>query len=64
MLSPAPQAAPATVLVVDDEPFNVDLLSQELEDLGHAAVPAGDGPDRELFPSEIQGIEIYTASTA
>ena len=27
------------ILVVDDEPFNVDLLIQELEDLGHVAPP-------------------------
>ena len=31
------------ILVVDDEPFNVELLIQELEDLGHAAVGAADG---------------------
>ena len=33
----------ASVLVVDDEPFNIDLLTQELEDLGHVATPAADG---------------------
>ena len=31
------------VLVVDDEPLNVDLLQQELEDLGHETVVAFDG---------------------
>ncbi|MEK6249578.1 MAG: response regulator [Planctomycetales bacterium] len=31
------------ILVVDDEPFNVDLLIQELEDLGHTAIGAADG---------------------
>src|SRR4051812_44190488 len=33
----------ARVLVVDDEPFNVDLLEQELELLGHATIAARDG---------------------
>lgn len=33
----------ASILVVDDEPFNVDLLSQELEDMGHAPASASDG---------------------
>ena len=32
-----------TVLVVDDEPFNVDLLTEELEDLGLRTVPAANG---------------------
>jgi class 3 adenylate cyclase len=31
------------VLIVDDEPFNVDLLGQELELLGYVTVAAGDG---------------------
>ena len=31
------------VLIVDDEPFNVDLLKQELELLGYATVVAADG---------------------
>ncbi len=35
----------ASVLVVDDEPFNIDLLSQELEELGHVAIPAVDGQE-------------------
>jgi CheY-like chemotaxis protein len=29
---------PSKILVVDDEPFNVDYLEQELEDLGYATV--------------------------
>lgn len=33
----------ATVLVVDDEPFNVDLLTEELKDLDLRAVPATNG---------------------
>ena len=32
-----------TVLVVDDEPFNVDILEEELEDLGYASVSAFNG---------------------
>ena len=34
---------PPTVLVVDDEPFNVDLLTQELEDLGLRTIAAANG---------------------
>ena len=34
---------PARILIVDDEPFNLDLLEQELELLGHASVRAVDG---------------------
>ncbi len=37
------EAGPASVLVVDDEPFNIDLLCQELEEMGHNPVPAADG---------------------
>lgn len=31
------------ILIVDDEPFNVDLLDQELEDLGYASESAANG---------------------
>ena len=31
------------ILIVDDEPFNIDYLEQELEDLGYATLSAGDG---------------------
>jgi DNA-binding response OmpR family regulator len=31
------------ILIVDDEPFNVDYLEQELEELGYATVSARDG---------------------
>jgi serine phosphatase RsbU (regulator of sigma subunit) len=31
------------ILIVDDEPFNVDYLEQELEELGYDTVAAGDG---------------------
>jgi DNA-binding response OmpR family regulator len=33
----------ATILVVDDEPFNVDILQIELEDRGFKVICAGDG---------------------
>src|SRR5690348_12075335 len=37
-------AAPrAKILVVDDEPFNVDYLEQELDDLGYDTISADDG---------------------
>lgn len=32
-----------TILIVDDEPFNVDYLEQELEDLDYATVSAANG---------------------
>ncbi|WP_043346452.1 response regulator, partial [Methylobacterium sp. B1] len=34
---------PARILIVDDEPFNLDLLEQELEILGHTSVRAANG---------------------
>ncbi len=34
-----------TVLVVDDEPFNVDLMTQELDDLGYNSITAGNGQE-------------------
>jgi two-component system, cell cycle response regulator len=33
----------ATILIVDDEPFNIDTLEQELADLGYATVSATNG---------------------
>jgi adenylate cyclase len=33
------------ILIVDDEPFNVDYLEQELEDLNYAAISAGNGQE-------------------
>ena len=36
---------PATILIVDDEPFNVDYLEQELEDQGYATISAGNGQE-------------------
>ena len=34
---------PNKILIVDDEPFNLDLLEQELMDLGYPSVRASDG---------------------
>src|SRR5262249_38745682 len=34
---------PSKILIVDDEPFNVDYLEQELEDLGYTTVTARNG---------------------
>jgi adenylate cyclase len=34
---------PSKTLIVDDEPFNVDYLEQELEDLGYTTVSARNG---------------------
>jgi class 3 adenylate cyclase len=36
---------PSKILVVDDEPFNVDYLEQELEDLGYETVSASNGQE-------------------
>ena len=33
------------ILIVDDEPFNVDLLEQELEDQGYETCMALNGAD-------------------
>jgi DNA-binding NtrC family response regulator len=35
---------PGKILIVDDEPFNLDLLEQELSDLGYAVARAATGP--------------------
>lgn len=35
----------AKVLVVDDEPFNIDVIQQELEDLDYELITAKDGKD-------------------
>jgi DNA-binding NtrC family response regulator len=34
---------PSTILIVDDEPFNLDLLEQELTDLGYSSERASNG---------------------
>ena len=38
-------ARASKILIVDDEPFNVDLLEQELEDLGYVTVAATNGQE-------------------
>ena len=38
-------AESSTILIVDDEPLNVDYLEQELQDLGHETVSAGNGQE-------------------
>ena len=35
----------AKILIVDDEPFNVDILEQELEDLGYETLSAANGQE-------------------
>jgi DNA-binding response OmpR family regulator len=47
-LPPAPDIPPGTprrskILIVDDEPFNVDYLEQELADLGYETISATNG---------------------
>jgi DNA-binding NtrC family response regulator len=39
---------PNRILIVDDEPLNLDLLDQELADLGHATERANDGAEALL----------------
>jgi class 3 adenylate cyclase/CheY-like chemotaxis protein len=47
-------AAPARILIVDDEPFNRDVLAQELELLDHEALAAVHGRDAlERLESEL-----------
>lgn len=36
---------PAKILIVDDEPFNVDYLQQELRDLGYETISAANGQE-------------------
>jgi CheY-like chemotaxis protein len=35
----------ATILIVDDEPFNVDVLQQELEELNYQIITAANGQE-------------------
>ena len=35
----------ATVLIVDDEPFNIDVLQQELEELNYQIITAANGQE-------------------
>jgi len=63
-------ADPATVLIVDDEPLNVDLLEQELTAGGYRTISAADGdhaivlalkkqPDLILLDVMMKGIDGY-----
>jgi phosphoserine phosphatase RsbU/P len=46
-----------TILIVDDEPFNLDTLEQELDDLGYDALPASSGQQAlELLTSDSPGM--------
>src|SRR6266849_2016845 len=36
---------PSKILIVDDEPFNVDYLEQELEDFGYQTISAANGQE-------------------
>jgi CheY-like chemotaxis protein len=38
-------AESAKILIVDDVPFNVDMLEQELEDLGYETITATNGQE-------------------
>ena len=38
-------ARPPKILIVDDEPFNIDILEQELTDLGYQTLSASSGPE-------------------
>ena len=44
----------ATILIVDDEPTNVDMLSQELEEEGYKLLTAYDGEDALIKVQEYQ----------
>ena len=43
----------ATILIVDDEPTNVDMLSQELEEEGYNLLTAFDGEEALI---KVQGL--------
>ena len=48
---------PARILIVDDEPFNLDVLEQELELLGHMSVRAANG-DEALERLEVERFDL------
>ena len=48
---------PARILVVDDEPFNLDVLEQELELLGHESVRAANG-EEALARLEVESFDL------
>ena len=45
---------PGRILIVDDEPFNLDLLEQELADLGYKSARADTGRQALLKTEEIE----------
>jgi DNA-binding NtrC family response regulator len=45
---------PATVLIVDDEPYNVDVLEQELGAAGYRTVTASSGEEAVARAAEVQ----------
>ena len=66
----ATEPAAATVLIVDDEPLNVDLLEQELAAAGYRTLSAGSGeeaiakaakaaPDLVLLDVMMAGLDGY-----
>ena len=71
-MTAAASTTPARILIVDDEPFNVDYLEQELEGLGFATESAADGfealhrvaadpPDLILLDVMMPGMDGITA---
>ena len=46
--------ARATILIVDDEPSNVEILCQELDDEGYELLTAGDGEEAIIKVHEHQ----------
>jgi len=44
----------ATILIVDDEPINVDMLTQELDEEGYNLLTAGDGEEALIKVHEHQ----------
>jgi len=76
LLPPAPDPTPGAprrskILIVDDEPFNVDYLEQELADLGYETISAtngqealdkvaADAPDLILLDVMMPGMDGFT----
>jgi DNA-binding NtrC family response regulator len=53
-LATEPVTDRATVLIVDDEPLNVDLLEQELEAAGYRTVAARGGEEALVLAADVQ----------
>ncbi len=47
-----PDESPCRVLVVDDEPFNLEIVADNLQDAGYGVVTAADGAAGWALPSE------------